>query len=513
MAHDMIIVGAGIAGLSTGYYAQLNGFRSVIFEMHSIPGGLCTAFTRKGYTFDLSMHMLVGSRYGALNRMWRELGVVDGQQRLHYPTEAGRVEGLDKSLTLYTDPRRLLDQLIDLSPADAERSRRLVRLVSGPGMMGSMSLKAPELWGLWDTAKMAWGMVPHIGNMLRYGGKTFQDLVAEFKDPFLRDALRFMVDSPPWPMPRFPMMAALGMWHSAVADAGVPLGGSYKAVSRIADRYEERGGEIRFRQRVKDVIVEDERAVGVCLEDGTEHRAETVVWAADGHALIFDMFGGRYVDDQIKKMYETWSVVESLVHVSLGVARDLSDEPPRLVFELEEPIEIAGRTRRWLGVMNRCFDPSMAPAGKSAVEVWYPTPFEHWRGLHADRARYKEEKKRISDATIAELDKRWPGIASDVEVVDVATPMTYVRYTGNWQGSPDGWYLSPENITAMTPLRRLPGLSKLHMVGQWTCPFAGTVMSALAGRQLVELLCRDGKKSFVTSTTRTGARPSASTRT
>ncbi|MEJ2627176.1 MAG: hypothetical protein P8078_01255 [bacterium] len=81
------------------------------------------------------------------------------------------------------------------------------------------------------------------------------------------------------------------------------------------------------------------------------------------------------------------------------------------------------------------------------------------------------------------------------------TPATYIRYTGNWQGSPDGWYLTPENIMKQTMLRNLPGLSGFYMVGQWTAPFTGTVMAALSGRQLIQLLCKQSGKHFVTSRT------------
>ena len=72
---EILIVGSGIAGLSAGCYAQMNGYNTALFEMHSIPGGLCTAWKRKGYTFDISMHMLTGSRSGPIRRMWEELGV------------------------------------------------------------------------------------------------------------------------------------------------------------------------------------------------------------------------------------------------------------------------------------------------------------------------------------------------------------------------------------------------------------------------------------------------------
>ncbi|MBN2318491.1 MAG: oleate hydratase, partial [Acidobacteria bacterium] len=153
MKKNMIIVGAGIAGLSTGCYAQCNGYQSTIYEMHNIPGGLCTAWKRKGYTFDISMHMLVGSKSGPAHRMWRELGVMENRQ-FHYHTEISRIEGLEKNLTLCTDPGRLLDQLLSLSPADEKLSREFVRLVSGRGMTGAMSLRPSELSGLRDKLKM-----------------------------------------------------------------------------------------------------------------------------------------------------------------------------------------------------------------------------------------------------------------------------------------------------------------------------------------------------------------------
>jgi phytoene dehydrogenase-like protein len=74
-----------------------------------------------------------------------------------------------------------------------------------------------------------------------------------------------------------------------------------------------------------------------------------------------------------------------------------------------------------------------------------------------------------------------------------------MRYTGNWKGSPDGWYLTPDNMNEMEPLRTLPGLEGLYMVGQWTAVFTGTVIAALSGRQIVQLMCRKEGKKFVSN--------------
>jgi phytoene dehydrogenase-like protein len=499
MKKDMIIVGAGIAGLATGCYAQLNDYQSSIFEMHSTPGGLCAAWTRKGYTFDLSMHELVGSESGPFHKLWQELGVTENRE-FYYHDEMFRVEGLTNSLSVCPDPARLLDQLIALSPEDAERSRELVRLVTGPDMMGAVSLKPSELLGISDRLKTLVAVLPHIRTLVRYGKKTFQEFAEGFQDDFLRDAIRFIADAPNWSMPRFPMSAMAGWMSSMLAGSGTASGGSHDVLLRIAEKYQRLGGEIAYGNRVVDVIVENDRAVGIRLDDGSEHRADTIVWAGDGHTVVFDILGGRYLDDTIRAMYERWIPIQPLVNVSLGVARDLSDQPRYLIFEPPEPILIAGEERRWLTLRHRCFDPSMAPAGKSTAEVWYPTSYEYWEGLARDRDRYEEEKRRIANATITALDDRWPGFAADIEVVDVATPATYVRYTGNWKGSPGGWSVTPDNLQAGdSPARSLTGLSNFWMVGQWTAPSTGTIMAALSGRQLIQLLCKGDKRAFVTS--------------
>jgi phytoene dehydrogenase-like protein len=469
--------------------------------MHSIPGGLCTAWKRKGYTFDISMHAFLGSKAGPLYQMWQELGVVNTDQRFHYHDEHIRIESAGQSLSICTDPRRLEEQMLALSPADARLTKEFMRLLTRRGMEGVMSIEPPEMAGPLDTLKMLVTMLPLLGTLVKYGKLTVQEFAQRFQAPFLRDAIRFIVDRPGWPMLRYPMVRLAGyLGGAAEFEMGVPLGGSQGVVFRMAEAYQKLGGEIQTKSRVVDLIVENDQALGVRLEDGTEHRADLVVWAGDGHTVLFDILGGRYLDDRIRSMYSDWMPVLAPVHVMLGVARDLSKEPHQLFFQAQDPITIAGEEHRWLHFMHRCFDPSMAPPGSSVAEVWYATPYAYWEELARDRVRYKEEKKRIAEYTIAELDKRWPGFASQIEVVDVATPATYVRYTGNWRGSPDGWYATTENMMKMTPLRSLPGLSGFHMVGQWTMPFAGVPGSAFSGRQLIQLLCKQSGRPFVTAT-------------
>ncbi|MCJ7666486.1 MAG: NAD(P)/FAD-dependent oxidoreductase, partial [Actinobacteria bacterium] len=78
MKKKIVIIGGGIAGLSTGCYAQLNGYDSEIYEMHTMPGGVCTSWKRGDYLFDHCLHWVLGSNKGtSLYPIFKELGVAD----------------------------------------------------------------------------------------------------------------------------------------------------------------------------------------------------------------------------------------------------------------------------------------------------------------------------------------------------------------------------------------------------------------------------------------------------
>lgn len=490
---SVVIVGAGIAGLSAGLYARMNGYRTTLLEMHDVPGGLCTAWTRKGYTIDISMHMFTGSVRGPFHTMWTELGVLPGPQFV-YHDELGRFESRGKVLRFVRDRGALEAQMLALSPGDAPRIRELLDILFDRPLLDlAPSLTPAELTGWLDRLRMGIAIVPFLPTFLRYGRLTVQEFAERFRDPFLRTVVRSFIDTPGWPMRRFPLVALTGLVNT-VPNTGVPIGGSQPIVLGMAERFRAGGGELRCRTRVDGVLVERRRVVGVRLADGSELRADAVIWAADGHTLVFDLLGGRYMDGALRRMYETWTPVEPLVHVALGVARDFSKEPRSVAWELEEPLSIAGEERRWIQVIHHSFDPTMAPPGKSIVEVWWPSRLDYWQSLRGDRARYAAEKDRVAEATIAALETRWPGIGAQIEMRDVPTPATYARYTGNWQASPDGWYVTPDNLRA-TPRHTLPGLAGLYTAGQWTAPFTGTPIAALSGRQVVQLLChRDGRR-------------------
>jgi phytoene dehydrogenase-like protein len=493
---SVIVIGAGIAGLSAGCYGQMNGYRTQIFEMHNSPGGLCTSWKRKGYTIDGCLHWLVGSRPGTnFYRIWEELGAVQGRRMVDHE-EFLRIEGKEgRVLIVYSDLDRLERHMKELAPPDAPMIEELTKAARRVAQYDLPVDKAPELYGTIDGTWFLIRMFPFLWLMSKWKTTTVRDYAQRFSDPFLREAFPLIADLPDFPMAGLLMMLA---WMHRRA-AGYPVGGSLEFSRGIERRYLDLGGEMHYRSPVAEILVEHDRAVGVRLADGTEHRSDITISAADGHATIFRLLGGKYLSNKIQGYYDNLPVFPPLIHVALGVNRSFEGMPASVIYPLDEPVALGGREQDHLGVEIGNFDPTLAPPGKTVLKGMFPSDYTYWKNLRQDRERYNAEKEEIADRIITLLDQHYPGIAGQVEMRDVATPVTWERYTGNWQGSMEGWLITPKTFPPFRMSRTLPGLRNFYMAGQWVEPGGGVPTAALSGRNVIQIVCDRDHRRFVTT--------------
>jgi phytoene dehydrogenase-like protein len=484
----------------------MNGYRTTILEMHRLPGGVCTAWRRKGYIFDGCIHHLAGCRPGTnLHRMWQELGAMP-REMLH-PERVVRVEEPSgKSLTIYADLERLATHMKRLAEADARVIDSYVRASRACRRFDMMELAVAQPR---DIARA----LRAIPSGLRWLRHTMATAARSFSDPFLRRAFPYIL----YDEPGNPMAAHLNLLAQCETHGfGWPAGGSLKFAQDIKERYRALGGEVQYGTRVNKVLVEDgaagpvrglrkrgwrsDRAVGVRLADGSEQRADVIVSTGYGPTTAFELLDGRYVTERMRATFShPQDEIGMGLQVSLGVARDLSDEPPAVVMLLPRPVEIADQAYHRLSLEVFGFDPSMAPPGKGVLKVMLKTSYTYWRRLHRSPERYDAEKERVAELILDQLEARFPGLRAQVEVIDVATPVTIGRYTGNGrpfqrsQGFPLVGFLAGRGI-----VRSLPGLARFYMVGQWA-GLPGLPWVAGMGRSLVQHLCRQEGRPFVTT--------------
>lgn len=501
MRKKVIIIGAGLAGLAAGCYGQMNGYETEIFELHDLPGGLCTAWERNGYIFDGCIHYLYGSaNCQPFNNLWQELGALDNTDIINHD-EFMRVIAKDgRVLIAYCDPDRFEKHFLEQAPEDKKLIHNLangIRRFQDFDMALLFSTPREQM-GIIDWAKLGLRMLPYLGTTAQFGLFDAQQMASRFRNPFLRNAFPHL-----FAWPEIPMIAALSLLaYMNQGNAGFPAGGSLEFARRIEKHYLDLGGVIHYKNQVQEILVKNHKAVGVRLYDDEEHSSDYVISTADGFGTIYQMLDGKYTNAKLDKLYRNGNLpILSQLLVSFGVKRDLSAEPHWATYLLDETIGIAGEEHSQIGVKNYCFDPRLAPPGHSVIEVMLRSDYEYWKRIYG-RKLYDTEQIQVEQQVINFLEMIYPGIRDEVETIDVATPLSYERYTGNWQGATCGWLLTKKTMLLMLRgLRKnLPGLENFYMAGQWVEPGGSLTSAAYSGRNAIRSICRrDGHPFCVTT--------------
>ncbi len=492
----VIIIGAGLAGLSAGVYAQMNGFKSHIFEHHTVPGGVAATWKRQGYLIDGGIHFMMGHKPGTeLYQILKDLGASDPSLYVDM-TSFGRfihqVSG--KELVIDSDLEKLAADLKKLAPQDSAAIDKIFNSAKpfrGRDLSSFGMSQPPELTSSIGQLKDLWQMFPLMKYFSGAYSRKISDFVKDLKTPWLKDFFCsiFLPESPVW----FIMMILALM---ADRQCAFLARGCLDFVLSIERHYRGLGGEVTYKSTVDKILVENNRAVGVRLADGKEYRADYVISSGDSYNTIFNLLDGKYVNDKIKKRHESWALSRPFLTVSYGLTRELPEEIPFTTIVLEDPVTIGNEKIKTLFVRILNYSPRFAPPGKTVLQVEIETGFDYWSNLQSEnRALYDREKKRLADEFLSTLEKYYPGISSRVEMVDVVTPYTTWRYTLNRKGAWGAWLMTSKTITQRIE-RRLPGLKNFYMAGQWVM-CGGVPPSLYSGRHAIQIICHDEKRCFV----------------
>jgi phytoene dehydrogenase-like protein len=496
---SIIIIGAGLAGLSTGCYSQMNGYKTQIFEMQSKPGGVCVSWKRNGYNFDYAVHNVFGISIKPTetlyNRIWQELGALKGTCAYAFK-EFVQVEDTDgKVFTVYSDIKKLEEHMKELAPADEkliEQFTKTIQKFRGQDVFGAM------LGGIGGKLKM----LPLMSALMKYGKVNIKEYAQQFSDPFLRKAfstIQYDIEEVPTIVPIiFLSMLSIG-------DAGWPIGGSAALSSNIEKRYCELGGVVHYNSKVKKIIVENDIAKGLQLEDGTEHFADLIISAADGYSTIVRMLNDKYTNQLIRSYYNSYPKTQPFgLTIWYGVNRDFSNEPHAMVLFLDQPITVEGKEKDRLDIEIMNFDKTLTPAGKCVVKVNFESNNDYWKELSSDQKKYRVHKQQLADMVAEKLNKRFPEFTKRIEAFDVVTPVSIEHWTGGYRGFAQPWPPPKElakEINKKSVSKTLPGLENFYMVGQWAGGSLGISTVCLMGRTLVREICKKDQKTFKTNPT------------
>jgi len=483
---DAVVIGAGLGGLSCAAAFARQGFKPLVLEQHSIPGGYATTFKRPGgFEFDVSLHSTtVGERNGIHNLIPGFPEIKDIEFVPHKVLYRAIFPDYDIRVP-HRDVAGYIKILTGYFPEEKEGIQNLFQAMqgvvadlnkySGAGGKVDMSTFPRDFPYLLKSVTSTWG---------------------RFQDAYIKDSKLTAIVSALWGYFGLPPSKLASIYYAMpligyLSEGGYyPIGKSQKISSALAKFIEERGGKVLLRTRVESILVKDHAAYGVKTSDGTEYTAKVVVSNANAFDTFHKMMDEKeYPKDYLAKL-DSYSVSLSSFQVFLGLKRDLVREAgitdSEIFYEPGYDDEAGYKASLNADVGNQGFGltlydnlyPGYSPEGKNTINIIVLQGYEPWKKYEADyfegkKDAYRAEKERQADILIKKAEEiLLPGLSRAIEVKEIGTPLTNVRYTSNYRGAIYGWDQTLDNSMPRRLPHRTP-IKNLYLAGAWTQPGHG----------------------------------------
>lgn len=498
--HDIkkiIIIGAGISGLTSGIYGQKNGFITEIFEKNPLPGGLCASWTRNGYLIDGCIHWLTGTKNGTdLNEMWKDVDAFDDEDII-YEDNFGTIEFNGEKITLWTDLNRLENELIKLSPVDTKQIKKLTKLIVSIQNM-KLPLDLPiSIMSIFRLMEVGVKLTPSLFLYLRSTNMSCEEYAKRFKSPIIRYILTQIV---PGHNNLYSTLYAYGT--ACVGNGGVPKGGSSALIKRMVEKYKIEGGIIHYNKEVKKIIVENGVAKGVMLKDGSIHKADYVISSLDSVYTLKTLLEDKFKDKAIeKRLYNTkYYPLPSCVNITFVVSIKKYKElglTSSYQF-LTSSYRVGVSEFSTIKMRSYSYDMAFIKDGKFPLSVMIHQDdhdYLYWEKLKETPTLYNLKKKEIANEIRARIIEKFPSLENDIEIVDVTTPITYKRYCNAYHGAYMPFAFTSEASLLMHS-GKIKGLSNFYLSGQWTFMPGGIPFALSSGKFSIQRILKKEKRYY-----------------
>jgi phytoene dehydrogenase-like protein len=485
-AYDAVIIGAGLGGLSCGAAFARQGFRPLIIEKHTKPGGYATTFKRPGgFVFDASLHSTTVSARNGVFDLIPGFPEIKGIQFVPHHT---LYRAMYPDFDIRVPNRNLAGYVADLAAKFPDEKAGIEGLFADMQGLASDVSRISAAAGRVDMARFAQDY-PFLVKMF---GKPWGAMVdARVKNPKLKaivSALCGYFGLPP---------SRLSPFYYAIPTIGYlqeggfyPVGKSQKISDAFAEFIKAHGGEVMLKTRVEKILLKDGAAYGVRTADGREFSGKVVVSNANAPDTFRKMLDDQDLVKATLAKMEKYSISLSTFQVFLGLKKDLVRElgikDTEIFYNTGYDVEEDYKAMVRGDFTNPGFGATLydnlykgySPEGKNTLSIMTLQGFGPWEKYEADyfagrKDAYKAEKLRMADILIDQAEKvLLPGLRKAIEVRDAATPLTNVRYTANTRGAIYGWDQTLDNSGQSRFPQRTP-IKNLFLAGAWTFPGGG----------------------------------------
>ena len=486
-AFDAIIIGSGLGGLSCAAAFARQGFKPLVLEQHYIPGGYATTFKRPGgFVFDVSLHSTtVGEREGIHNLIPGFPEIRDVEFVPH--PNLYRVVFPHHDITVpQKDVAGYIKKLVRLFPEEKEGIAGIFEDMKG------LATDIDKYSASQDKIDMS-RFPSDFPFLFKSFNKTWGGLLdMRIKNPELKAIISSL-----WGYFGLPPSKLASFYYALPTIGYLQSGGYYpKGKSqKISDAFvkfiEDRGGKVKLKTRVEKILVKDHASYGVKTSDGEEYTAKVVVSNANAYDTFHTFIKEEedYLKDYLTRI-DKLSVSLSCFQVFLGLKKDLVGETgiadSEIFFTNSYDTDAAYKAAQNADMENSGYGLALydniykdySPPGKNTLNIIVLQGYDHWKKYEEDywkgnKAEYRAEKERMADILINSVEKTLlPGLSKAIEVKEIGTPLTNVRYTSNYRGAIYGWDQTldnsgPDRLPHKTPIKNL------YLSGAWTSPGHG----------------------------------------
>ncbi|NPV54750.1 MAG: NAD(P)/FAD-dependent oxidoreductase [Firmicutes bacterium] len=477
--YDAIIVGSGIGGLTCGALLAREGYRVAVFEQHYLPGGYCSSFRRKGFTFNTGVEAVSGLwEKGPVRYLLDDLGL---RQEDLFIRNTSRYVFKGQNIDVPPDLGGFIALLQGMFPEEArgiadffDMARRAYEEVYREAAMYGSPLPA-ELIAKVFGAKALLNYPGEHPHFFSWMNKTYRQVLDEhFKSETLKALLSALIGYVGTEPNETPAASALTAVVSYYLHGGYfPKGGALRFAGALKQYIEEHGGRVLLRNKIDRILVETSEARagreaevrGVQVGD-TTYESPVVVANVNAKTALLDLVGEEHLKPAFARYIKGLKMSPSVFMVFLGVDMDLSDYPV-LIHNLDEGYGI---------VIGSNADPDLAPPGSASVTLLAGASYCDFppRGT----PEYLQRKEELARTLIERADKAIPGLSSHIIVEDAATPRTLEFYTGMPEGA---IYAFDQSKDTKRPYFKTP-IKGLYLASASTFPGGGIEAVVIAGR-------------------------------
>jgi len=495
--YDTIVIGGGIAGLSSAAYLAKAGKKVAVFEQHKKPGGYYTSFTRKGVIFDISAHWTAFP--DKINEILKELNVQPIKFALHEPV--GHYMGPDNGsdIILTNDRKRFEDSILKTYPGVKKESlNKLVQdSLAIENELTHAPSASPELMSIFSKVLIGIQIPFKLRKILKYSKmpaeKFLESLFPGEELKGLRVAL-FSI-APIEGISAIGMLAFIGFALKGRAYA--PVGGAQKVADAFEEALIKNGGEIFYSSHVKRIKVENKKVKGIILEDGSEFEAENILSAIDAKMTYYKLIDHEMIPPKFKKKLDTTPVSDTFFIISIVTdidpseyGFDGSDVFINSSSDIKEAMAPNNPKKSSFHLNFPKYRTEGADPDVHGIQIVFPTTFDfedYWKaGQELQRGEeYQEFKKIFASNLVKKLENYMPDIIQHIIYLDIATPITMYRYTHNYLGAAVGW-----SYTDLKQWKqKIPFIKGLYHAGHWVGP-SGVPSVIYSGKNAAELILK-----------------------